>query len=134
MFSLSLSLSFVVVYKFGLAWRENIYTVEVSLPWNLTLIGLVFLPMERMFWFAPTRPALTFSGRRHPSGVSIALKPDGRAVRCGRSRSSSRSVRHQSQALLLSRELQEVRALAHDRRTTSRHFKDLFFLASHVTT
>tara|TARA_B100000405_G_scaffold295322_1_gene249224 strand:+ start:218 stop:556 length:339 start_codon:yes stop_codon:yes gene_type:complete len=35
---------------------------------------------------------------------------------------------HQSQALLLSRELQEVRALAHDRRTTSRHFKDLFFL------
>ena len=35
---------------------------------------------------------------------------------------------HQSHALLLSRELQEVRAFAHDRRTTSRHFKDLFFL------
>lgn len=35
---------------------------------------------------------------------------------------------HQSHALLLSRELQEVRAFAHDRRTTSRHFKDLLFL------
>lgn len=40
------------------AYASNVPT----LPWNLMSIGFGFLPMERMFWLAPTRPLLTFSG------------------------------------------------------------------------
>ena len=58
---------------------------------------------------------LHLTGREHAVDAAVELHLGAEIVQ-------------KREALLLARELQEVRALAHDRRTTSRHFKDLFFL------